>query len=414
MPSSPLWPGHHTVALLLCSLCLLLTFVLGLKEQEIDLKAAAHTRRADDKFPRDVKFAGLVLSRKPHESVWSSKNKPNKSSSKKYVEGSWADFQYGKSPKAIYDKKYFDYLPAEVKDSPEIPSDVSLSERINSRRIRRNTDGKEQTRTRRQGMWYVQPVTSYSYDIPQYIYPNDWRLQYNPYDLNYRPTLHNQYLPPVTRIPPPTAPTTSAPAGPAIDIDPGMRGSFNEDQQPFAFDVVYDPSRDTKYRLMKTTKKTPIGTTPNNFRGSVAPTTTTRTTARPVVSRPTFTSTGTTQSASSGERPSIQHNSDDEFDWSNLGLSVDGFGGNGQSIPNPGNNSVTGGTANRNSIGSNRNRQAPSKCTWAIANCCSHNSDKIRYYCFEQNQCFGAFWGENVCLRHFEAALREIEIYYNV
>ncbi|XP_058467830.1 uncharacterized protein LOC131440510 isoform X2 [Malaya genurostris] len=408
----PLWPVRNTVTVVLYAFCFLLPFVVGLKEQEIDLKAVAHTRSPDDKVSLDLKFSGLVQSHKQVGSIHQGKSKLSKSTSRKYVKGSWTDVQHGK--KSIYDKKYFDYLPTEIKNLPENQIDDSLKRRINSRRARRNAEEKPLGRTKRHGIWYVQPVTSYSYDMPQYIYPNDWRLQYNPYDLNYRPTLHNQYLPPVTQSPSPSIPTTSAPGGPTIDIDPGMRGSFNEDQQPFAFDVVYDPSRDTKYRLMKTTKKTPIATTPNNFRGSVTTTTTTRPTVRPAAFGPTPTSPGTSQGTTSGDRPSIQHNSDDEFDWSNLGLSVDGFGGDGQSLPNPGNNSITSGTANRNSIGSNMNRQAPSKCTWAIANCCSHNSDKIRYYCFEQNQCFGAFWGENVCRRHFEAALREIEIYYNV
>lgn len=69
-------------------------------------------------------------------------------------------------------------------------------------------------------------------------------------------------------------------------------------------------------------------------------------------------------------------------------------------------------SANKNTL--NATRRQPSNCTWAIANCCSQFSDKIRYYCFEQNQCFGAFWGDNVCRVYYRLALDEIENFYNV
>ncbi|XP_023171363.1 uncharacterized protein LOC111599808 isoform X1 [Drosophila hydei] len=38
-----------------------------------------------------------------------------------------------------------------------------------------------------------------------------------------------------------------------------------------------------------------------------------------------------------------------------------------------------------------------SKCVWAIVNCCSQGSTKIRYSCFEEFGCHGAFWGVNPC-----------------
>ncbi|XP_073815977.1 hadley [Musca autumnalis] len=38
-----------------------------------------------------------------------------------------------------------------------------------------------------------------------------------------------------------------------------------------------------------------------------------------------------------------------------------------------------------------------SQCVWAIVNCCSNRNSEIRYSCFEQNGCFGAFWGLNPC-----------------
>ncbi|EDW83131.2 uncharacterized protein Dwil_GK22477, isoform C [Drosophila willistoni] len=38
-----------------------------------------------------------------------------------------------------------------------------------------------------------------------------------------------------------------------------------------------------------------------------------------------------------------------------------------------------------------------SNCVWAIVNCCSRGSTKIRYACFEDFNCHGAFWGVNPC-----------------
>ncbi|XP_030558712.1 uncharacterized protein LOC115761187 isoform X2 [Drosophila novamexicana] len=38
-----------------------------------------------------------------------------------------------------------------------------------------------------------------------------------------------------------------------------------------------------------------------------------------------------------------------------------------------------------------------SNCVWAIVNCCSQGSNKIRYNCFEEFGCHGAFWGVNPC-----------------
>lgn len=413
-------------ALALCCICLLLPCFGSVEAHQADLQTANHGKEATtDNGPKDVKFSEVATLRRQREPDWLRKTKPNKSASKKYAEESWYEFQPGKPKKSIYDKKYFDYLPAELKNSPETPADVSFTKRHNSRRLPRDTAAAEQTRARRHGIWYIQPVGSYSFMTPQYIYPNDWRLQYNPYDLNYRPNLHNQYLPPSTSRPIPVGPTTNAPAGPGVDIDPGMRGSFDDPQRPFVFDVVFDPSRETNYQLIRHNQRPRPGTTPSNFRpnqpsaldGRVS---TTTTTVRPLSSGTTGPLPPVTQGPTSS-RPSIQHNSDDDYDWSNLGLSGDagfgnrlGFGDSGQTPVPSGTSPSTTDPVNGNSIGTNGNRKPPSKCTWAIANCCSHNSDKIRYYCFEQNQCYGAFWGENVCRRFYEPALKEIEIYYNV
>lgn len=41
-----------------------------------------------------------------------------------------------------------------------------------------------------------------------------------------------------------------------------------------------------------------------------------------------------------------------------------------------------------------------SRCVWAIVTCCSPDSRAVRYGCFEQSGCHGAFWGTSPCDRH--------------
>ncbi|BFF90885.1 uncharacterized protein DMAD_09318 [Drosophila madeirensis] len=52
-------------------------------------------------------------------------------------------------------------------------------------------------------------------------------------------------------------------------------------------------------------------------------------------------------------------------------------------------------------------------CVWAIVNCCSKNSKKIRYNCFEEFGCSGAFWDINPCAEQsvFDADERLEETY---
>lgn len=38
-----------------------------------------------------------------------------------------------------------------------------------------------------------------------------------------------------------------------------------------------------------------------------------------------------------------------------------------------------------------------SRCVWAIVNCCTGESKKVRYNCFEEFGCHGAFWDINPC-----------------
>ncbi|XP_055618393.1 uncharacterized protein LOC129763394 isoform X2 [Toxorhynchites rutilus septentrionalis] len=434
--------GQVAVVVLCCCIYLLyLPPIIATETAEIDLKRTNHKSGVVPKFLAESEIVKDITWKSHRPLGKTRKIKPNKSSPKKYREEDRLDFRVGSTKKSIYEKKYFDYLSAELKDSPEVSSGLI---RKNGRRIRRDVKAEVPQRMKRNGIWYVQPVGAYSFMVPHYIQPNDWRLQFNPYDLGYRPNLNNHYLPPVTiRTPATVEPpvTEPTPSGPP---DLGMRGSFDtatDGQIPFIFDMVVDNSRETNYQLFRntdrprTTQSPVFGQGPTfetNGRFPAVRTTTSRpvtfsrprtttinsladrdsTTPRPV----TFTRPPTTainslaDRGSTTQRPSIQHNSDDDYDWSMLGLSVDGFGDNGQNSLNTTNSD----SDVNNSIGPGAVRKAPSKCAWAIANCCSHNSDRIRYYCFEQNQCPGSFWGDNVCRRFYQVALREIENYYNV
>lgn len=409
----------HVVVAVLCCICVLLPLVQGLDGQEIDLEFANHDDRdtaTADKVVSGSKHADVATLRNPAASG-ARRDKPNKSSSKKFVEKGWLDSEYGKSKKSIYDKKYFDYLPAELKDSPETSADVRFSKRTNSRRIRRSAgdaaiDNAEESRRSKRHGWYVQPVTSYSYTVPQMVYPvgswpavvsQQYPSVYQQPSLQFGPTYGSRgpfttpasvdrtYLPPTTTkrpnytppdrnyLPVPTpSPNDNGP------VDGGLGNRFAGNDDRFIFDVVYDTNR-ANYDL----RPRP----PQPGQGSPIP-------QRPQASPfPQGTATVSPGRTTTTPRPSIQHNSDDDYDWSSLGLDSDS---------NDGENS------NNDISGTNQGRKKPSKCTWAIANCCSHNSDRIRYYCFEQNQCYGAFWGENVCRRYFQAALKEIENYYDV
>lgn len=409
----------HVVVAALCCICVLLPLVQGLDGQEIDLEFANHDRATVDKVVLDSRHADVATLRKP-AAPWVRRDKPNKSSSKKFVEKGWPDSQYGKSKKSIYDKKYFDYLPAELKDSPETSADVFSSKRTNSRRIRRSAtadvDREESQRSKRHG-WYVQPVASYSYTLPQMVYSvGNWPpVLSQQYPAVYQPSVQfgssyptrgplttpssvdRTYLPPSTTKRPSSTPpdrtylpvpTQSPNNGAPVDGGLGNRFNFDNDPDRFVFDVVYDTNR-VNYNLQ-----------PRPQQGRFPPTPTTR---RPQAPFRPETATVSPRRTTTTPRPSIQHNSDDDYDWSSLGLDSD-----------IGNRLGVGGEDSNNDVNNNKGRKKPSKCTWAIANCCSHNSDRIRYYCFEQNQCYGAFWGENVCRQYFQAALKEIENYYDV
>lgn len=39
----------------------------------------------------------------------------------------------------------------------------------------------------------------------------------------------------------------------------------------------------------------------------------------------------------------------------------------------------------------------PTRCVWAIISCCTANSGQVRYECFEQLGCSGAFWDTSPC-----------------
>lgn len=312
-------------------------------------------------------------------------------------------------------------MPAEPKDPLDAPTDdVSLAKRTNSRRFRRDADDRIEPRSKRSGYW--SPVSAYYPQIPMIILPGSTQVQYVPNN-SYRPHLNNHYLPPTvftqapnppdrTYLPPVTqTPQPTEPPG-TFDFD----NRFGDQDRAFIFDQVYDPSVGTDYRLRPGPRPSTGnngGRFPINAQGSPASGFGPQPAPRPTSTPSTFATTlpprtttprprTTTTRPSTTTRRGIQHNSDDEFDWSTLGLSPDAVGTRiGEDD----------GNVNRNTLNSNRKR--PSSCTWAIANCCSQFSDKIRYYCFEQNQCYGAFWGDNVCRGYYRLALAEIENFYS-
>nr|XP_029707989.1 abl interactor homolog isoform X9 [Aedes albopictus] len=358
-PVHRLWLKRLPVAsvgpMLACICLLLVPLVAGVEETEIDLKTANHEHRLDHTM--DANYGHITS-----HSMLAKKHKQNKSHPKKYVDENVDGFHQATEKKSIYDKKYFDYLPVEQKGASEPTYEAGFVKRTNSRRLRRDTEGVvEQPRTKRQS-WTMYQIPAFQ-TIPTIIQPGS--IAYNPY---HRPSLNNHYLPPqaVRPIPLPA----------------------NPNQIP---DRTYLPVN------------TPRPQQPADPTGLPAPRPTPPT-ARPPPppsAPPTTTSTTSTVTTTT-PRPVIQNNSDDEFDWASLGLSPDAAVG-----------TRIGGDNGNNGNNINPSRRAPSKCTWAIANCCSQYSDKIRYHCFEQNQCFGSFWGDNVCRTYYKLALTEIENYYN-
>ncbi|XP_062536255.1 uncharacterized protein LOC134205217 isoform X2 [Armigeres subalbatus] len=388
-------------AVLTCVFLVLVPFAAGFKQSETSLKMVH-----DDRIlPLDAKYSRITPHSRQHDMAFSRKNKSNKLNAKKYVGENADDSQHPKEKKSIYEKKYFDYLPAEIKGSPETPgADAkNLKKRTNSRRLRRDTDAAvvEQPRTKRQG--WIYPNSPYrGWPV---IYPESVSFVVN------RPHLNNHYLPPPQPVRPVVPPSNSNQIPdrtylPVPRPEPADEpGTFQIDNRlggnVFAFDTVYDPSVDRNYILQQRPRPAYAGGPfQNNFPGLPAP--------RPISTvRPlapgTTTDTTSTFATTTTPRPVIQNNSDDEFDWAALGLSPDAVG-----TRLGGDN----GSSDDNKTDPNR-RRTPSKCTWAIANCCSQFSDKIRYHCFEQNQCYGAFWGDNVCRAYYKLALTEIENYYS-
>ncbi|XP_021708402.1 uncharacterized protein LOC5576866 isoform X3 [Aedes aegypti] len=378
----------------ICLLLLLLPLVAGVKETEIDLKTANHGF-SQDHAAKDSHSAETKKLHKVHP--------------KKYIDDHKDDFYHENEEISIYDKKYFDYLPAERKRPMKPTADSGLIKRTNSRRLRRDTkDAVEQPRVKRQG-WNTYHIPAFQ-GYPTIVQPGN--IMYDPY---HRPMLHNHYLPPqpVRPIPSPTNTNqipdrTYLPANAPRPQPADQPGTFDFGnrlgENVFAFDIVYDPNVDTNYILHRGPRPT------YSFQGLPAsrPTSATMRPLPPATMRPLPPVTTPSDSSSittTTPRPVIQNNSDDDFDWASLGLSPDAAVGT----------RLGGDTGNNNDNSSNPNRRAaPSKCTWAIANCCSQFSDKIRYHCFEQNQCFGAFWGDNVCRTYYKLALTEIENYYNV
>lgn len=54
------------------------------------------------------------------------------------------------------------------------------------------------------------------------------------------------------------------------------------------------------------------------------------------------------------------------------------------------------------------------QCVWAIVNCCSNRSNNVRYSCFEENGCYGAFWDINPCADNIrDSVVGFVADYYN-
>lgn len=61
-----------------------------------------------------------------------------------------------------------------------------------------------------------------------------------------------------------------------------------------------------------------------------------------------------------------------------------------------------------------KDNSSPGPCVWAIISCCSAASDQIRYNCFEQRGCGGAFWGRSPCDSDLtQSAIAAALNYYN-
>lgn len=54
------------------------------------------------------------------------------------------------------------------------------------------------------------------------------------------------------------------------------------------------------------------------------------------------------------------------------------------------------------------------KCVWGVVNCCSRSNNAIRYACFEQLGCHGAFWDLNPCNNDvIDAAIGEADNFFD-
>jgi hypothetical protein len=56
----------------------------------------------------------------------------------------------------------------------------------------------------------------------------------------------------------------------------------------------------------------------------------------------------------------------------------------------------------------------PTRCVWGIVNCCRRGNPALRYNCFEMLGCGGAFWDYNPCSDNiFDAAVQETNRYFD-
>ncbi|XP_055376673.1 uncharacterized protein LOC129608907 [Condylostylus longicornis] len=135
---------------------------------------------------------------------------------------------------------------------------------------------------------------------------------------------------------------------------------------------------------------------------------------------PTFTSTRIIDGPVWDRRPIKRiHDKDVRTDGSSSPNSINpGFSPPGILVPiknpnTPSQSSTSVGTGAPPAVAQNENT-GPSNCIWAIVNCCSKSNTTIRYGCFEQIGCVGAFWDFNPCGDNWQRkAVEEAEKFFD-
>lgn len=301
-----------------------------------------------------------------------------------------------KSMPHYQEKKYFDDLPsgeihaeAEQDDVPQAlhdkeeqkPVSVKGRKRLNHRRITRDTNEEGNKNSKR---------SAFIVRAPTFYIPNQQSGYYYQYQgqpaVQYRPVYFNIPQPPHNPI------TTKKPAD--VGTIGNRIGDDDEDDRP-----VWD------------IQQTPVRNSPGNSISETRPAFSTR--------RPSQTFT------TRRPPPPLFHDSDtDEDDLQTINnqfnnnlftTSAPPFNAQEQFTQRPPGAFIPSFTSRpqtpRPSV-QTTSRQL-SRCVWAIVNCCSRNTDAVRYSCFEAVGCHGAFWDLNPCSEELlDAAIDESESYF--